>query len=174
MILSYFGLWFGNKGQTRHPLKNPSQLQVFMGFSLMSFQELFYSKLTVLWIIHFPTLKFYQDLQHKAALLMKEMNQLPLFLFFPWWKSHSALFVLKLDFEKRPAPIANKRRFQGSSISQVISPCRNHCCLSHAFYPKTILPGFQVPPPLKSLPESSSLHMTLTSQNIEHLFYSFW
>lgn len=36
-----------------------------------------------------------------------------LIFFFPWWKSHSALFILQLGFEKKPAPFADKKETSG-------------------------------------------------------------
>lgn len=77
---SYFGSQFVHKGKW-HPLENPSQLWVSMGFSFLSFQNSFYSNFIGLQIIHFPALKFYQDLQCKAALPMKWTNYLYLFIF---------------------------------------------------------------------------------------------
>lgn len=76
----------------------------------MPFQELFYSRRRGLQIIHFPTLKIYRDLQHEAALPMREMNQLPLIFFLSMMKSHSALFVLKLGFEKKRVRFAGKKK----------------------------------------------------------------
>lgn len=113
MIQSYFGLQFWHKRHARHPLVSPGQLQASMGFSFLSFQELFYSKLTSLQIIHLPTLKFHQDLQHKAALLMREMNQLPLFFSFHDGKATVPYLFSGLPWKRNLLLLLTKRKFQG-------------------------------------------------------------
>lgn len=91
-----------------------------MSLSLLSFQELFYGKFTGLQITHFPPLKFYQDLQHKATLPMREMNQLPLF-FLSMMKKQQSLICSQVLLWKETCSLLTKRKFQGVSFLRLFT-----------------------------------------------------
>lgn len=158
----------GTRNKQDIVLRIPSNYWVLWASLFCPFKSYFTQRLMRLQIIHFPILKFYQDSQPKTALLMREMNQLHLFFSLQDEKGTVPYLFPSLALKRNLFLMPTKHKFQGGSISQVVYSCRKSCsCLLH---PKPILLGFQAPPPLKRLPESSRV----TFQSTERLFDSPW